>query len=52
MDKAEYRLKLEEINSHAEAGRFREAAEVADEIDWKHVKSARTLCCTELKPQT
>ena len=44
MDKAEYRVKLEEINTCAEEGRFREAAEVADQIDWKHVKSARTLC--------
>ncbi len=44
MDKAEYRSKLEEINSYAEAGAFREAAAVADEIDWKHVRSARTLC--------
>ena len=44
LDKAEYRSKLEEINSLAEAGRFQEAATVADEIDWKHVKSARTLC--------
>ena len=44
LDKAEYRSKIEEINSLAEAGQFREAAVVADEVDWKHVKSARTLC--------
>ena len=44
MDKAEYRTKMEEINSLAEAGKFREAAEIADQIEWKHVKSARTLC--------
>ena len=44
LDKAEYRNKLEEINSYAEAGAFREAALIADEIDWKHVKSVRTLC--------
>ena len=44
MDKAEYKSKLEEINSLAESGQFREAALVADEVDWKHVKSARTLC--------
>ncbi len=44
MDKAEYKIKLEEINALAEKGDFREAAKVADTVDWKHVKSARTLC--------
>ena len=44
LDKAEYRVKLEEINSLAEAGKFQEAAMVADQVEWKHVKSARTLC--------
>lgn len=44
LDKAEYRIKLEQINALAEEGDFRGAAEVADEIDWRHVKSARTLC--------
>ncbi|MDO5702458.1 MAG: tetratricopeptide repeat protein, partial [Lachnospiraceae bacterium] len=44
MDKAEYRNKLEEINSCAETGAFREAALIADEIDWKHVRSTKTLC--------
>ena len=44
MDKAEYRIKLEQINALAEEGDFRGAAEIADEIDWRHVKSARTLC--------
>ena len=44
MDKAEYRMKLEQINNLAEEGDFRGAAVIADEIDWRHVKSARTLC--------
>ena len=44
MDKAEYRIKLEEINRLAEQGDFAGAAAVADEVDWKHVKSVRTLC--------
>ncbi len=44
MDKAEYKLKLEEINALAEKGDFRAAAKVCDEVDWKHVKGARTLC--------
>ncbi|MBR0377735.1 MAG: hypothetical protein IJI04_04885 [Lachnospiraceae bacterium] len=44
MDKAEYRIKLEQINSLAEAGDFKGAAAVVDTIDWRHVKSVRTLC--------
>ncbi len=44
MDKEEYRVKLDEINRIAEAGDFHRAAVAADEIDWKHVKSVRTLC--------
>ena len=43
MDKAEYRIKLEQINSLAEAGDFKGAAAVVDTIDWRHVKSVRTL---------
>ncbi|MBQ6385562.1 MAG: tetratricopeptide repeat protein [Lachnospiraceae bacterium] len=37
-------MKLEQINNLAEEGDFRGAAVIADEIDWRHVKSARTLC--------
>ncbi|MDO4614452.1 MAG: hypothetical protein Q4B15_02380 [Lachnospiraceae bacterium] len=44
MDKAEYNSKLEEINNLAEAGDLSAAAAAASEIDWKHVKSVRTLC--------
>ena len=44
LDKAEYRIKLEQINSLAEAGDFKGAAAVVDTIDWRHVKSVRTLC--------
>jgi tetratricopeptide (TPR) repeat protein len=44
VDKAEYRIKLEQINSLAEAGDFKGAAAVVDTIDWRHVKSVRTLC--------
>ena len=44
MDKAEYKIKLEEINTLAERGDFEGAAKAADEIDWRHVKSVRTLC--------
>lgn len=44
LDKSEYRSKLEEINTLAEEGKFHEAASVSDGVDWRHVKSARTLC--------
>lgn len=44
MDKAEYKEKLDKINELAEAGDFAGAAEIVDDIDWRHVKSVRTLC--------
>lgn len=44
MDKAEYKIKLEEINALAERGDFQGAAKVASDIDWRHVRSVRTLC--------
>ena len=44
MDKAEYREKLDEIKELAEAGDFDTAADRADDIEWRRVKSARTLC--------
>ncbi|MDO4478917.1 MAG: hypothetical protein Q4B73_07760, partial [Lachnospiraceae bacterium] len=44
MDKIEYKEKLDEINHLAEEGDFAGAVEVVDTIDWRHVKSARTLC--------
>ena len=44
MDKAEYRIKLEQINNLAENGDFKGAAAIADTIEWKRVKSVRTLC--------
>ncbi len=44
LDKAEYKIKLDQINKLAEAGDFKGAAGVMDSIDWKHVKSVRTLC--------
>lgn len=43
MDKIEYQEKLEDIKALAEEGNFREAADMADTIDWRHVKSVRTL---------
>lgn len=44
LDKAEYKIKLEEINSLAEHGDFDGAAKAADDVDWRHVRSSRTLC--------
>lgn len=44
MDKYEYNLKLEEINKLVESGNYEDAAVIADTIDWKRVRNARTLC--------
>ena len=44
MDKAEYRIKLEQVRACAENGDFHGAAKIADTIDWHRVKSVRTLC--------
>lgn len=44
MDKYEYRVKLDEINGLVDNQDYEEAMKVADTIDWRRVKSARTLC--------
>ncbi len=44
MDKEEYRVRLETIKTLANEGDFTAAASVADTVDWKRVKSVRTLC--------
>ncbi len=44
MDKTEYRMKLDEINSLVEAQDYEGALQVADSIEWRRVKSIRTLC--------
>lgn len=44
MDKTEYHLKLDEINKLVEAQDYEGALEIADSIDWRRVKSVRTLC--------
>lgn len=43
MDKYEYKLRLEEIKTLNRKGRFQEAAQVADTIDWKKVRNVSTL---------
>ena len=44
LDKEEFRIKLEEINSLVEKKNYKDAMEVVDSIDWRRVKNVRTLC--------
>ncbi len=44
MDKFEYQAKLEEINKLVEKENYEDAAKIADTIEWKRVRSVRTLC--------
>lgn len=44
MDKYEYKLRLEEIKTLNKKGRFQEAAQVADTVDWNKVRNVSTLC--------
>ena len=44
MDKYEFKISLNEINALIGERRFEEAANIADGIDWNHVKGAETLC--------
>ena len=44
MDKFEYKVRSEEIEALVEEQNYREAAEIADTIDWRRVKSVRMLC--------
>lgn len=44
MDKKEYRARLDEINSLIEKQDYREALNVVETIEWRRVRSARTLC--------
>ncbi len=43
MDKAEYQLKLEELTMYADRQDYKNALRVAESIDWRRVKSIRTL---------
>ena len=43
MDKYEYKLKLEQIQNLFAAGDYLTAAEMADTINWKKVRSSTTL---------
>ncbi|MCD8326963.1 MAG: hypothetical protein LUC90_09895 [Lachnospiraceae bacterium] len=44
MDKAEYRIRTDEIKDLIADGEYEEAAAIADEIDWRRVKSVKMLC--------
>ena len=44
MDKYEYKIKEDEIKELIKMQEFEEAAEVADTIDWRRVKSVKILC--------
>lgn len=44
LDKYEYKLKLEQIKNLVEAKEYKAAAQIADEINWRKVKSIATLC--------
>lgn len=44
MDKYEYKLKLEELKNLVDAEDYAAAAEMADSINWKKVRSVNTLC--------
>lgn len=44
MDKYEYKLKLEQLKKLAEAKDYAGAAQIADGINWRKVKSVATLC--------
>lgn len=44
MDKYEYKLKLEQLKNLVEEKNYKTAAEIADSINWRKVKSSATLC--------
>ena len=44
MDKYEYKLKLEQLKNLADEKDYKTAADIADSINWRKVKSAATLC--------
>ena len=44
MDKYELKVTISEIDSLIARRRFKDAAQVADSVDWRRVKNVRTLC--------
>jgi len=44
LDKNEYKIKSDEIKALIAQGEYQQAAEIADSIDWRRVKSVMMLC--------
>ncbi len=44
MDKFEYKVRADEIKELIQEGNYAEAAEIADTIDWRRIKSVMVLC--------
>ena len=44
MDKYEYKVRADEIKELIDQGEYAQAAEIADTIDWRRVKSVMMLC--------
>ncbi|MBD5459695.1 MAG: hypothetical protein HDR26_01945, partial [Lachnospiraceae bacterium] len=44
VDKYEYKVRSEEIKTLIARGNYTEAAEIADSIDWRRVRSVMMLC--------
>ena len=44
MDKYEYKVRADEIKELIARGEYPQAAEIADTIDWRRVKSVMMLC--------
>ena len=44
MDKYEYKVKVDTIKEYIGQGKYHDAAEIADGIDWRKCKSSMMLC--------
>lgn len=44
LDKYEYKVRADEIKELISEGNYAQAAEIADSIDWRRVKSVMMLC--------
>lgn len=44
LDKYEYKVRADEIKELIAAGEYPQAAEIADTVDWRRVKSVMMLC--------
>ena len=44
LDKYEYKVRVDEIKELIARGEYSQAAEIAETIDWRRVKSVMMLC--------